>query len=89
MGLPHSGELAEEFSALKSQSISRWDSSSQFFTHFLFLSCLLKLSNFCTHYLNLYLPSPSFILKILNLTHNLSRLNNLSMQLGAEVHRLR
>ena len=73
----------------KSHSASRWDSfPASLLAHFYFwvaysYNLTLALAIFtCTFNL------VSFILNILNPTHSLLWLNNLSMNLGAEVHRL-
>ena len=67
----------------------RMEEFQPLFYSFWCLSCLLKFSNFSLTFFNLCSHSPSFILKLFNLTSNSSRLNNLNTKHGEWEHRLK
>ena len=79
IGSPHFGHVVEYCLDFISKSTKSWNISSYFFTYFLFVCCLLALCNFCANFLNMYTPSPSFILKSFNLTLDGPKINPLSI----------
>ena len=80
------GPLADQFSVSKSVKTSRWRSSSLCLLNFCFhVECVLKSSNFITHYLNLCLLSTSFIPNLSNQESSGVSFYNLSMKLEDEL----